>query len=130
MYVFVKFVRSGLIEHNGVVGLVLDCSEVKTSAKTSEKITGDSSRIESAGYRVGWRRQCPGDGGGESIVPLPFDHFFFCFLPAEAAAGAYCTNISMFGESVIGANSLTMVVDGQAQLIDVVQDGVRGLVWG
>lgn len=21
-------------------------------------------------------------------IPLPFDHFFFCFLPAEAAAGA------------------------------------------
>lgn len=24
-------------------------------------------------------------GGG---VPFPFDHFFFCFLPADAAAGA------------------------------------------
>lgn len=23
-------------------------------------------------------------------IPFPFDHFFFCFLPAEAAAGA-CT---------------------------------------
>ena len=21
-------------------------------------------------------------------VPFPFDHFFFCFLPADAAAGA------------------------------------------
>lgn len=22
-------------------------------------------------------------------IPFPFDHFFFCFLPADAAAGAY-----------------------------------------
>ena len=32
-------------------------------------------------------------GGGMELdkvnPPLPFDHFFFCFLPAEAAAGAY-----------------------------------------
>ena len=25
---------------------------------------------------------------GRRNVPLPFDHFFFCFLPADAAAGA------------------------------------------
>ena len=25
----------------------------------------------------------------KACVPLPFDHFFFCFLPADAAAGAY-----------------------------------------
>ena len=24
-----------------------------------------------------------------SDIPFPFDHFFFCFLPADAAAGAY-----------------------------------------
>ena len=33
------------------------------------------------------------EGEGEGVekrnVPLPFDHFFFCFLPADAAAGAY-----------------------------------------
>ena len=34
-----------------------------------------------------------GESGGcdsefGEVVPLPFDHFFFCFLPAEAAAGA------------------------------------------
>jgi hypothetical protein len=37
--------------------------------------------------RIGlWR----GDGGGEGDIPLPFDHFFFCFLPPEDAAGACC----------------------------------------
>lgn len=33
-----------------------------------------------------------GRGEGEVnrvMVPFPLDHFFFCFLPAEAAAGAW-----------------------------------------
>ncbi len=33
------------------------------------------------------RSKCRNEGAGRN-VPLPFDHFFFCFLPADAAAGA------------------------------------------
>jgi hypothetical protein len=35
-------------------------------------------------------------------IPFPFDHFFFCFLPADAAAGA-CTRKSV--ESYPGVHS-------------------------
>lgn len=30
--------------------------------------------------------------GNGRTVPFPLDHFFFCFLPAVAAAGAYFTH--------------------------------------
>jgi hypothetical protein len=27
--------------------------------------------------------------GGDMLIPFPFDHFFFCFLPPADAAGAF-----------------------------------------
>lgn len=43
------------------------------------------------------------EGDGEaSKVPLPFDHFFFCFLPADAAAGALGKDVSSFFFQFLG----------------------------
>lgn len=35
-----------------------------------------------------WRRKTPNNEMPWRCIPFPLDHFFFCFLPAEAAAGA------------------------------------------
>ena len=86
LHVFVEFVRGGLVEDDGVVGLVLDCW-----TNTSESAT--TSRVEAESFRdgEGWCC-CLGGMVDKTMVhtPLPFDHFFFCFFPAEAAAGACC----------------------------------------
>ena len=42
-------------------------------------------------------------------IPLPFDHFFFCFLPADAAAGAWeaCKSV----QYLLLLDSLTIFAD-------------------
>jgi hypothetical protein len=46
-------------------------------------LAGDNTGIARYGLEEGG-----GGGWWRRNVPLPFDHFFFCFLPADAAAGA------------------------------------------
>ena len=40
------------------------------------------------------------EGAGRDGIPFPLDHFFFCFLPAEAAAGACWMGLSAFSASM------------------------------
>lgn len=43
-------------------------------------------------------------------APLPFDHFFFCFLPAAAAAGACNAERCQHGvSSLLCTKDLTML---------------------
>ena len=87
-----------LVEDHGVVGLVLDCVEwsVATFVKRSDTACWRQWRS------LNWRKKRLDlardafeiEGMPACVVryhiPLPFDHFFFCFLP-PVAAGA-CEN--------------------------------------
>ena len=77
--VFVEFVGGGFVENDGVVGLVLDCSDTHDSVRGGSCAVLVTRRGDASGPRM------ESDGAN---VPFPFDHFFFCFLPADAAAGA------------------------------------------
>lgn len=70
LHVLVQFVRGRFVEDHGVVGFILYWKG------------GVSCRVGREEGREEGREK----GGG---VPFPFDHFFFCFLPAAAAAGGY-----------------------------------------
>jgi hypothetical protein len=102
-----ELVGGGLVEDDGVVGLVLDCWRVSSCVF----------------HRVNGWRMCDVRGGVDRFcgvrfanspnmsksmcwlcfrlieallganVPLPLDHFFFCFLPPAAAA---CTVLSIW----------------------------------
>lgn len=39
------------------------------------------------------------EGTGRDDIPFPLDHFFFCFLPAAAAAGACREVLLVFSAS-------------------------------
>jgi hypothetical protein len=114
-------VRGGLVEDDGVLGLVLDCvcimsaklflraapwrgvRHVRIRGLGMESVPlrdatdyGDGrfviSRIvwDVYGVRMDWME--------EACVPLPLDHFFFCFL-APVAAGAFTRSVSVCRDS-------------------------------
>jgi hypothetical protein len=60
-----------------VVGLVLDYSN---ATRTS---------VILAMRRLKYARSDADAVDSNGDIPFPFDHFFFCFLPPEVAAGAY-----------------------------------------
>ena len=81
--VFVEFVGGGFVEDDGVVGFVLDCRKRREESVGVGRVV---MKIDVEGGAL---------GGRWMIVPLPLDHFFFCFLPADAAAGAcgFCQRV-------------------------------------
>lgn len=83
--VLVEFVRGGFVEDDGVVGFVLDCLWVMT-VRISQRCCCTGEDGKGGGMEEEEDGQVEGGGGRDS--PFPLDHFFFCFLPAEAAAGA------------------------------------------
>ena len=106
--ILVELLSSGLLEDDGVLGLVLDCKQEAVSSICSgivfesrkcAKVEGSFQRFRmSSLFREPTKLEsrchgsmeitagCAGDGGNS--VPLPLDHFFFCFLPPVDAAGA------------------------------------------
>ena len=72
MDLFVEFVGGAFIEDDGVVGLVLDCFQCKLPYNLLQ-----SYYTANAGPLL-----------RDWDLPLPFDHFFFCFLAPDDAAGA------------------------------------------
>jgi hypothetical protein len=89
--ILLELVVGLLVENNGVLGLVLDCEFVSTTCTLRVFGCGGrdgAGRVKSlsgvlksslavwncAEYCVWWHH-----------VPLPLDHFFFCFLPPVAA---------------------------------------------
>jgi hypothetical protein len=70
--ILVELVGSGLVEDDGVLGLVLDCSETKLAAVVRSNATEIRRR--------------------KNRLPFPLDHFFFCFF-APAAAGAILMDV-------------------------------------
>lgn len=95
LHVFVEFVRGGFVEDDGVVGFVLDCS-----LDVSWFVTFESTLGPGGGEKGGKGDSMLGCMGWD--VPLPFDHFFFCFLPAAAAAGAWVMSVSVPGSPFLG----------------------------
>lgn len=86
--IFIELVGSGLVKDDGVLGLVLDCSEAQQLAVVARAVS---------------TAMCQEFVGAESRLPFPLDHFFFCFL-APAAAGAIldvCSGGLMKVESVV-----------------------------
>lgn len=85
--ILLELVGDGLVEDDGVLGLVLDCG---SKSKVSE--TAHMSVLVLVFF--GCLCVCVGvwdddyAAGMPCCVPLPFDHFFFCFLP-PVGAGAY-----------------------------------------
>ena len=110
-------VRGGLVEDDGVLGLVLDCVCIMSaklfllaapwrglrdmrirglggvkSASLRNAMYYDEEFVISMilgdvyGVRMDWIE--------EACVPLPLDHFFFCFL-APVAAGAFTCSVSV-----------------------------------
>lgn len=111
-------VRGGLVEDDGVLGLVLDCvcsmsaklflpaapwrgvrhvwiralGNMKRVSLRDAMDYGDGKLVISMilgdvyGVRMDWIE--------EACVPLPLDHFFFCFL-APVAAGAFRWSVSV-----------------------------------
>lgn len=76
--ILLELLGGGLVENDGVLGLVLDCRRYISQYSVRSYPTiplVDGSEIVTGRT----------DGG---CVPLPLDHFFFCFLPPVAAAGA------------------------------------------
>jgi hypothetical protein len=63
LHIFVELIGGGFVEYDGVIGLVLDCM-----------------------ITLVFRLPCVLGSG--VAIPFPFDHFFFCFLPPDVAAGA------------------------------------------
>lgn len=97
--ILVETLLEGLVEDDGVDGLVLDCSRKSTSALRSARVWCSCDAIawwmDVCAFRrifQGRRRRArmEGDDGGNR-VPLPLDHFFFCF-----PAGGYCI-VSTYG---------------------------------
>ena len=75
--VFVEFVRGGFVKDDGVVSLFLNYGEQGCWSVYASQMSHGAEGLE-------WRRRYWRN------VPLPLDHFFFCFLPpAEVAAGAW-----------------------------------------
>lgn len=66
LYIFVELVGGGLVEDDGVLGLVLDYS-----ATSRQQGSPDSA--------------CKDHPAGIAL-PFPLDHFFFCFFPPAAGA--------------------------------------------
>lgn len=99
LHILVELLGSGLVEDNGVVGLVLDCMVEEDCVSSIFFVL--LPRLSSEG---GGRNMSISDiqyslpqtltslffffVGDFHSVPLPLDHFFFCFLPV-VAAGAY-----------------------------------------
>jgi hypothetical protein len=84
--ILLKLVVGGLVEDDGVLGLVLDCRAKDMLVNVA---LGVLLRIPSSSndfFRVLW--ELGGNRHGRMVgdcVPLPLDHFFFCFLPPVAA---------------------------------------------
>lgn len=85
--ILLKLVVGGLVENDGVLGLVLDC-------RAKDMLVNVASRCFISDPQLVQRfRSCCGKLGGNrhdrmvggDCVPLPLDHFFFCFLPPVAA---------------------------------------------
>ena len=92
--ILLELVVDLLVEDHGVVGLVLDYASV--SGGSCSRDFESARRGAQAVELVGWvfERAADGFGGcrgaecvrcGAYHVPLPLDHFFFCFLPPVAA---------------------------------------------
>lgn len=71
--ILLELVGGGLVEDDGVLGLVLDCS------------TREESALSSLCNGRAWLRLLLRRAVEDRYIPLPFDHFFFCFLPPVAA---------------------------------------------
>lgn len=86
--ILLKLVVGGLVENDGVLGLVLDCRAKDMSVKCcfsvfSFRIPSSSNDFFRVLWELGGNRHDRMVGG--DCVPLPLDHFFFCFLPPVAA---------------------------------------------
>lgn len=110
--VLVQLLRGGLVENDGVLGLVLDCRQaesqrrypIDTAICPKECVVDDGSGGINTTMALHHRhRQIShsrkfiiarmGERGRQSVhVPLPLDHFFFCFFP-PVAAGAILTDL-------------------------------------
>ena len=83
LHVLVEFVRGGFVEDDGVVGFVLDWRGGEVSVWGFGVCGREGKGGEKARLSVSflWTRLWG--------LPFPLDHFFFCFFPPVAAAGAW-----------------------------------------
>ena len=92
--ILVELVGDVLVEDDGVLGLVLDCGAcqlciLKSIFVCSRSAASGMGRWVVFGLRCSFvRARCVCAGGG-GHVPLPFDHFFFCFLPPVAEGAIF-----------------------------------------
>lgn len=92
--ILVELLGGGLVEDDGVLGLVLDCIRVSTSVHSGafhlfhrpQTIPSSFWRFPAKTGRVAHGRSDDDDDGSDGAdgdcVPLPLDHFFFCFAGA------------------------------------------------
>ena len=152
--ILVKLVRGGLVEDDGVLGLVLDCILVSHRYSTSSvRYVGDAVRRGMEQRRISGttldKYSCACSVGKPTLcvyvcacwtskmcgvhIPFPLDHFFFCFLP-PVAAGAWNKSVLSLSDYTQGSQLHTILSDvvdvmGQVSWVSLESQNARVRKW-